>query len=289
MPPDPTAVLHRPAQHTSEPVAVSEAIRPVLTGAAVPIQVIAVFGAAVYLRTAGGQLLAVVTRDAARLPIAAVLGTAGDSRPFAAIRGADLGSVGGGRITIREFSAYAARWWNPRPVLLPVRPEPLAAGARTLSQLIADADVGWPAAALPRTLPALRDGIRRRDTDAAAAAVAGLIGLGPGLTPSGDDLLAGLLATLVCFDQAGSEALAVRILGTAAGRTTELSWALLGQAALGNCCAQVSSLLHAVRADHEVAGAYRNLRGVGHTSGAALALGVSLGIDLVLTAGAGPA
>lgn len=289
MPPDTTAMLPRPVQHTSFPVAVSEAIRPMLTGAAVPVQVIGVFGAAVYLRTARGELLAVVTHDAARLPIAAVLGRTSDSRPLAAIRGADLGSVGSGRITIGEFSAYAARWWNPRPALLPVRPESLAAGAAALRQLLEGADVGLPAAVLSRTLPPLLAGIRRRDTDAAAAAAAGLIGLGPGLTPSGDDLLAGLLATLVCFDHAGSEPLAARILATAAGRTTELSWALLGQAALGNCCAQVSTLLHAVRADHEVAGAHRDLRGLGHTSGAALALGVSLGIDLVLTAGAGPA
>ena len=93
----------------------------------------------------------------------------------------------------------------------------------------------------------LVEGVRKRDARRIDEAVRGLIGLGPGLTPSGDDLLAGfmigLIATTGPWDPApethpgepilrqGSEAvaaiLAQSILGHAANGTTRISNALL--------------------------------------------------------------
>lgn len=86
-----------------------------------------------------------------------------------------------------------------------------------------------------------------------------LAGMGPGLTPSGDDVLAGYVAGLVLLH--GLRKKATRIAEDAAARTTSLSATLLRHAALG----EVPQPVHILLATGEV----RPLLSFGHSSGPA--------------------
>jgi Protein of unknown function (DUF2877) len=103
-----------------------------------------------------------------------------------------------------------------------------------------------------------------------AARIAPLIGLGPGLTPSGDDFLGGLLVALALV---GRRALRDRLwqaLGSAiAERTTDISRAHLAAAAEGLAGAQLHGALNAILrgAGADVEAACAALGRVGHTSG----------------------
>jgi hypothetical protein len=89
--------------------------------------------------------------------------------------------------------------------------------------------------------------------------VSELAGLGPGLTPAGDDLLAGYIAGLVLLH--GQRKKAIRLADDAAARTGSLSATLLRHAALG----EVPEPVHALLATGDA----RPLLSFGHSSGAA--------------------
>jgi len=115
------------------------------------------------------------------------------------------------------------------------------------------------------------------DQRAAEAVVGRLLGVGPGLTPSGDDVLAGVLLAAWSFGLAAGH-LRTAVLDAAPAGTTDLSAALLGCAGRGESIPEVSAL---VRAFSKATGSARSvddalgaLGRVGHTSGAALATGV---------------
>jgi hypothetical protein len=124
-----------------------------------------------------------------------------------------------------------------------------------------------------RWLSDLRDG---RPVPAAASreAVQGLIGLGPGLTPSGDDFLAGALALLDAIgEREAHDAMARAILDALGGRTTPLSGCLLRAAAAGHVgekLHQIVSLLMTGDIDAAIAGAGK----IGHSSGWDMIAGV---------------
>lgn len=94
----------------------------------------------------------------------------------------------------------------------------------------------------------------------------GLAGRGPGLTPAGDDVLAGYVAGLVLFHGRSAEAqqLAARV----APRTTALSATLLGHAARGELPEPAHALLER--------GDVVPLLAWGRSSGRCLALGLAL-------------
>jgi Protein of unknown function (DUF2877) len=119
-----------------------------------------------------------------------------------------------------------------------------------------------------------------------------IVGLGPGLTPSGDDILAGLLVSLRLLGGAvrpGGRAvwmadwLGAAVTADAGTRTTALAATLLHCAASGGAGAEVAAVLRAV-AGHEPAGpAVRRLLAAGHTSGADIASGVLAGCRAALS------
>ena len=113
--------------------------------------------------------------------------------------------------------------------------------------------------------------VRRGDL---AAAFGRLQGRGAGLTPSGDDVLAGIL--LVCAINPGSRGALDRLARSA--RTTVLSCAYLRWAAAGQSIQPAHALLDAAAAcDSEgLRRAARSLAAVGATSGRALVAGVAL-------------
>ena len=100
-----------------------------------------------------------------------------------------------------------------------------------------------------------------------------LVGLGPGATPSGDDLLVGLLAGLAATRHPEAAALASRIGRRAAGRTTALSEQFLADAGSLRFSERVQRTTTAV-----LVGGAHELRTV---IGATLAWGASSGADLL--------
>jgi len=100
--------------------------------------------------------------------------------------------------------------------------------------------------------------------------IVALAGLGPGLTPAGDDALGGALITLRAFGRpAVADQLAARLLPAARTRTSVISFAHLKAAAGGEGVAPMHDTLAAIaRADHTaVAAGLRRLDRIGHSSG----------------------
>jgi hypothetical protein len=100
--------------------------------------------------------------------------------------------------------------------------------------------------------------------------VARLIGLGPGLTPSGDDFLAGVLVALSILDRSAlRDSLWQAVQPLVAALTTDISGAHLTAAAAGFGSAALHDLLNAVSAGDtsSIRGHLEAVAGIGHTSG----------------------
>ncbi|WP_165423816.1 DUF2877 domain-containing protein [Ktedonosporobacter rubrisoli] len=128
----------------------------------------------------------------------------------------------------------------------------------------------------------------QQDSVLLTEAVQGLAGLGPGLTPSGDDLLGGFAAVMALLSQELSRdscsraSLAETIATTAQGRTTSLSCTLLTHAARGEVAEHVGTLLLALSEPitnfSRVLQTAQRLQAFGATSGSDTLAGVLLGL-----------
>lgn len=170
------------------------------------------------------------------------------------------------------LSFEKARPW--RPEAPPARPDP-AAVARALRAVqtesaLHDLPAGRAAmAGAGRWLSAVFGGAPG-DTGEELGWVAGLIGLGPGLTPSGDDFIGGVLIALRALKHPGpARRLAGMAVPAAASASTTISAAHLAAAAQGQGSAAVHGLLNEIlRGRH--AGLEAGLAAVGrigHSSG----------------------
>ncbi len=176
----------------------------------------------------------------------------------------------------------AADWRGARPAG-PVNPADVKQGlqrlaalparglGRMIPTLIGDASVApadrFEAAAFAGI--ALLAGWLRQPNDEPPAALEKLIGLGPGLTPAGDDALGGALIALRLFDRAGlADRLAHWLLPRARGATSDISFAHLEAAADGEGAAALHDTLAAL-ADDDTAlpGCVARLDRIGHSSG----------------------
>lgn len=256
------------------PGAASRAVRTVLAGPPQSARVLGVFPTAVYLLADNGAVLAVCAADAVRLPNAVVLAIPQRAAPFAGIRPSDPARIGCGDLRIGDFAVRVARWWVPRAP----RPPHGSVDLRDALAVCA-ARTGLPAVGRTALADFARNAAHGDETGADEAARA-LVGLGPGLTPSGDDALCGALLALA--GRPAAAALGARFAAGAPGRTTALSAALIGHAARGEGCDEVVDVIDAARGHAALGPALARLLEVGHTSGADLALGA-------LTALAGPA
>jgi hypothetical protein len=152
---------------------------------------------------------------------------------------------------------------------------------------------------LPRlaweALAALLHAWRAGQAGAVGRAASRLVGLGPGQTPSGDDLLAGLMVAderlhtvqgahgCAPADRADSRALLrTACLQAAVGRTTDLGLARLRYASEGDLDERselvIAALIRGGLADVEAA--TRELLGYGHSSGLDTLLGLLLGFAI---------
>jgi hypothetical protein len=142
----------------------------------------------------------------------------------------------------------------------------------------------FASAALPRMVR-LEQAFRSEERERLTDAVLELIGLGPGLTPSSDDMLAGLVLLCVLYAknygraQHATRLLAQTVAAEARGRTTILSEEFLRQAALGRGNEPVVRLCTALltggreSAERET----KQVLAIGATSGTDTVLGVVLG------------
>lgn len=128
----------------------------------------------------------------------------------------------------------------------------------------------------------LQAGFRDRQPRRWLGAAATLLGLGPGLTPSGDDLLVGFLAGLHGAGMARSflAGIAPDLLALAHARTTYLSRNFLGHAVGGRFGEPILDLF---RADGPapLEGAARRLLAFGASSGADCLAGIILALESV--------
>ena len=240
-------------------IAASAAVELPLVGPTRRATVVATTPVATYVTVDDPEhaILCLATADAVRVPCALVLQA--KTLPPPPPEGT-IGTVGGGVMTLAGRSFRVARWWRPpRPRGLGAAPPSRLAGAvRWLNGRVADPLDSAGQAAVADLVQALAIGA------SPAPAVARLLGRGPGLTPTGDDVLAG---ALVCLNALGSPAATVlgqAVLAAAPSATTTVSAALLRHAARGECVPQLADLLDAVGGRHG---------GVGHHGGADPAAG----------------
>jgi hypothetical protein len=282
----------RPARAaTAVPASASTGVAELLRGPVRQARVLMSVPAAVYLQVPtdrGSDVVGVLTSDAAKLPLACMLFRPSNGRPLVALPAGAPAEVGGGRIVVGDLAVSAAAWWNPRPKLPSLRPALLPEGVRQLRNSLYGEGVPHSAFTLPGLptgpggpLAALRGAVRRADLEAALRTATRLIGLGPGLTPAGDDVMAGTIAGLVLLGHPAAERFAAGVYSLAAGRTTELSRALLRHAACGRVSGEYAAVLHGLVGERPLAPAVAALLATGATSGRAMALGLCTAIDLV--------
>ncbi len=237
------------------PVAVagvaSLAVRDLLRGSRRHGKVLAVLPQALCLEFGDAvpepRVIVVSPPDAIRLPNAVVTGPvmAWPTRPSAECW------AGEDRVLACGLDIRAVRWWDPSPVFGPLSRARLDHGSAVLARLCAAAT----------RQPGLAD--RDGPADLAACCAAGdlagaveaaerLVGLGPGLVPSGDSVVSGVLLALRLLGGAiagGTRAvwladwLGAAATCHAAQRTTPLAASLLHCAASGQAAAEVSAVL----------------------------------------------
>ncbi|GAA4506027.1 MULTISPECIES: DUF2877 domain-containing protein [Nonomuraea] len=264
--------------------AASTAVRPVLEASRRPARVLAAFPAGIYLEVRTElepAVIAVVTGPATRLPNSMLLAGA-----LPRVTMGDEAFVGDGSVDVGGLSLRARRWWDPSPRLGEVDPA-------TLPPPSALAGRGTPGLDGNDAVELLAASCASGWLLGAVTAAERLVGLGPGLTPSGDDVLAGLLVTLRHLGAATGTARAVDLAGwlgatvtfDARTRTTPISATLLHCAARGEACPEVLAVLRGLTGRQPLGPALRRLCGLGHTSGADLAQGIAIGLETVRALG----
>ena len=247
--------------------------------------------------TLDGDLVTIVPDEAGGQPNGILLSTATDFRTLR-VRAGMLVEIDGTLVRVLGADLLvrldAARPWSAR---IPVtdgrhwatRSPAVQALARRDARDTATAPamaglMSIPAA--PARLAALREAVAHNDRDAAAIAARPLVGLGPGLTPSGDDALVGIEAALRALGHPAAGFLA-RALDDVTERTTDVSTALLRRAARGEFTERIQRLLAALldENDSELPAAIERAVAWGATSGRDCLLGVIAGLDAVTARG----
>jgi Protein of unknown function (DUF2877) len=249
-------------------------IRGMISGPDRPANVLGRFATALYLRLAEGEVIALLSSDAVQLPIGLILPTSSRELPLSCLTRPVV--VGSGAVRIGDWSCRVSRLVSARvpAALTPDRHACEHLRHRLDRYHSADSDVGLPhPSSVDVYSPEVSGDLVRR-----------LLGVGPGLTPAGDDVLAGLLVGLWSFGQS-AKPLRLAVLAGLPARTTDLSAALLRRAVRGESIPQVSRLLRTIsgskwqgRLDQTLDGLVR----VGHTSGAALATGVLAAANIAI-------
>lgn len=267
----------------------SLALLDVLRGPLRPGRLLAATASVIYLDFGAAQVIALTAAGAICPPNAIMLKLPelDLGQPAAQL---DWAWAGNGRVLAGGLEVQVRRWWDPCPVFAPLSRARLDHGVTALARVYAAADI--------------RPGLEGQDSPAALAAccaagdLAGavelaeaLVGLGPGLVPSGDSMLCGLLLALRLLGGATAggtrpvwlaDWLGAAVTGYAEQRTTPLAAALLQCAARGQASEEVSAVLHGIAGQEPVEPAARRLLSAGGASGAELTWGLMAGCAAAL-------
>lgn len=284
-------------------------LEAVCVGYAVPrrsfdAEVHSAFASAANLRLVrGGRLLTLVTVEEADLPQGIRLNTP-QGFSFEGLRTGESVTCRDGLLRCEQASLTidlrpARRWKCDLPALAANMNDPSTSAAwqsveQALDERRAYTGTGLPAGQIAtarrmgESVPGLVAATRRYDALAAAGVVAALIGLGPGLTPAGDDFLVGYLAGLWCA--AGKRTERIRFLsglGKAVSRlsrrTNDISRTYLVHAAHGQVSSRLADLAGAIcrgeRLDRLLEAAEAAIQ-VGHSSGMEAVTGLLVGLSV---------
>ncbi|MEW5987165.1 MAG: DUF2877 domain-containing protein [Chloroflexota bacterium] len=259
-----------------------------------------VFTHACNLRLGGGRLVTLLTEDQSDLPQGIRLATpAGFS--FGSL-GLQSGQVVKSRDGVLTFagSALMIDLGTAQPWQVDLTQRPVDLGDPAVRRAFQEVWQQWSTCRPPEgelvvqlqgrigeLLTTLQEAAGRYDRAQAQQAAAGLIGLGAGLTPSGDDVLVGFLAGLwaTAADRPGRrvflEAFAATIVALAE-RTNEISRSFLWNAARGEFSSALANLVQAIAygadspmVEQTTAAALR----VGHRSGRDSVAGLLAGLQ----------
>jgi hypothetical protein len=270
-------------------IAASVALGDLLSGPRTPARVRGVSGPACYL-DADGLIVVVENADGAGLPNA--VRVAHPARPPLQLAVDDEVVLGRGALTVGGRELPVHRWWDPYVRVGSSRLDAAAVAVATAT--LRSAATGTERGPLPPPDTGdLARALRTRDDTAIAAAAAALLGRGAGLTPAGDDVLAGALAALRVLGPslpasvAGrvattADALAAAVIGPARERTTALSAQLLAHADRGAVALPVGDVLRAVAGRGALVASATRLARVGHTSGSDLLTGIALAVGVMV-------
>jgi hypothetical protein len=274
------------------PATASSGIAAIVGGAPRDATVLAAFDRAIYLAHADG-VLAVETSDGTGLPNGLVVAVPASRRPLAGARSVQTATVGRGQVVVGDLTVRAVRWRRARPVLPRVRPTLLATTIAEARTALATRGAGLPAE-LATPFAAHVAALTAADEEGAVTlGRRGLLGRGAGLTPSGDDLLAGLVAGVVLLAEAVhgraggplaglAHRVGSRLAAAAPDATTAISAALLQHAAHGEVAEPAAQLLRALGGHGALDEAVAALLAVGSSSGRDLAAGTLAAAELVL-------
>jgi hypothetical protein len=277
-------------------VSISRAIGSLVLRSVFEARVLASFARACDLVTAEGDLLALVHPSVGNGPLNIVLDSplAFEQWPKGTVVIGDGCSLavephamqGGLRIELLDSSL-----WNPEPDWETLRTSLLLqrnldhllvylrsnAPKHSLAQMLDGSNAknpeSWKAVAM-MGVAGLVSACRKGELAAVQSSAAMLCGLGPGLTPSGDDWLAGWLVGMCLSSRAADrKAVGQVILSAAQERTNTISLAFLQSAALGHVAESWHQLLSAL--------AWGNVREVKRAAARAMAYGATSGADMM--------
>lgn len=137
-----------------------------------------------------------------------------------------------------------------------------------------------------RTSLLMNDLVNNQTTSALQHAVS-LIGLGPGLTPSGDDFLVGLLTifnTSPCFSH---KAFCEEVVKQAKSLTNEISYMAIKKASIGKVRESIILLIHSLinGTERDLILSITKVLNIGSSSGTDIALGLVCGLEAKMKVG----
>jgi hypothetical protein len=268
-------------------MAASTWLRDVLDGTRRVVRIVGAGPRAAYADLDDRTVVAIEAATGARLPNAVGITVLPRLHP------GQVGVIGGGLLDVGPLRARVGRWWDPHPAVPADRAS--AAGLRRhRDELATPGSAHLIRHGLGDAVAALAAAAADHDGVAVDPVLDQLIGRGPGSTPSGDDVVAGLLATLVTLGRpdgpVATFAVAVRAgVARRGDRTAPLSATLLRCAADGAVAAAVRRVLALLAAPAAAAparsSAIATLAGLGHTSGRDLLTGIGIGVDALIAEG----
>ena len=230
----------------------------------------------------GDRVIVVTTGDTPRLPNGVQIAAGSSSELFRMVHHGATIEVGHGRIMLEGLAITVSRWWDPRPMLPAMTSVGLERAIDGLPAQVPDIDCA-----------PLRSALVAGSAGGILHSARQLLGKGPGLTPEGDDYLAGALSATRLFAEAlGRDRTTAMVAGVsvplaklADARTTTFSASLIHSALRGQVTEPAGALLRAIAGRGNIASSHESLVKLGHSSGPALAAGMVLAAQALIQSG----